>query len=86
MRGDSVNDGVSTIGLYNYDDDTAGMVFKQSSAKNFYMLVHYADAAPYPLQDTNEPTIALVRVYNGQGSVLATVSSERFSSRIPLLN
>lgn len=78
VRGDNVNDGVTSIGIYNYDDDTAGMVFKQSSPKNFYMLVHYADNSPYPLQNANEPTIALVRVYNGQGSVLASVSSDRF--------
>ena len=79
VRGDAVNDGVTEIGMFNYDDDTAGMVFKQSSAKTFYMLVHYEDGAPYPLQEDNEPVIGLVRVYNGQGSVLASVSSDRFS-------
>jgi hypothetical protein len=79
IRGRNVNDGVLSFRLYNYDDDTAGVVFKHSSAKQFYMAVHYEDNAPYPLQSNDGPAWAIVRVSGGQGEVLGQVRDDKFA-------
>lgn len=76
IRGAAVNDGATTFRFYNYDDDTAGIVFKFSAQKQFYMLAHYEDDAPYPLQAASGPTLAIVRVQSGQGAVIASVQKD----------
>lgn len=78
IRGDLVNDGATSFRLYNDDDDTVGIVFKHSTAKQFYMLVHHEDDAPYPLQNVSEATWSVVRVSLGQGSVLTQASGRKF--------
>ena len=79
VRGDSVNDGATEFELFNEDDDTAGIVFKQSSGKDFYLLAHYTDSAPYPLDSAAGPSLALVRVEFGQGKVLGQVYDDKYS-------
>ena len=81
IRGDAVNDGATHVRFYNEDDDTAGVVFKHSSSKEFYLVAHYQDDAPYPLQESTGTTIAVVRVDFGQGKVLADVQGEKFAFR-----
>jgi hypothetical protein len=79
VRGEAVNDGSTYITFFNEDDDTAGLVFKHSTAKSFYLLVHYDESAPYPLESRIGPNLALLRVDFGQGQVLAQVAKSSFA-------
>ena len=70
IKGKAVEDGVTTLSFYNYDDDAVGMVFQLSRNDTFYLVGHSSDSAPQPLNFLENPTIFLIRVENGVGEVL----------------
>jgi len=68
---DAIAQGVTTVDVYNEDDDAVGLVSNHDGDDTFYLLIHTADNAPEGLGGgRNQGTLILARVEGGTSSVL----------------
>lgn len=76
VQGDSIGDGELEASLWAYDDDAVGIAARVDDG-NFYALVYSEDSSPPPVWGVDEPTLMLLRVEDGEATVLAEESAER---------
>lgn len=71
INGVEVEDVLIEAGLFNYDNDTVGIVSHHNGDDTFYLLIHTADSAPPPVEAVNGGTVLLLRIEGGEPEVLA---------------
>ena len=76
INGVAIEDVFIEGSLFNYDNDTVGLVSHHDGDGTFYLLFHSADSAPPPVEVVNGGTLVLVRIEDGQPEILAEASAD----------
>lgn len=71
IRGEAVGQGGVEAEFVNEDDDTVGVVFAHNGRDTFYLAAYTEDNAPPPVGAIGQPTLFLLRVEDGEATVLA---------------
>lgn len=76
VTGDEIGDGLVRADMFAYDDDAAG-VAARVSRDGFYALVYSEDSSPPPVWGVDEGTLMLLRIEDGEATVLALDEASR---------
>lgn len=77
IRGDEIQQVVVRGDWSSQDDDTMGIVSNHNGSDTFYLLAYSEDSAPPPIDSVNNGAVlALIRVENGEPSLLKRVSAD----------
>ena len=71
-RGDHVGQGVTSVSLYNEDDDAIGLVACSNMDDTFYLVGHSRDSTPPGVGAIEQPTLFVMRVEAGEPDLLET--------------
>lgn len=73
ISGDDVGQGAVWATIYNYDNDTIGVVSNHDGDATFYLLFHSSDSVP-PGVEIDGSTLVLMRIDDGDAEVVGTAS------------
>jgi hypothetical protein len=71
VSGNLVGQGVTSVVMFESDDDAIGLTFSNDTNGNFYLAFYSGDSAPPPLGRVDRPGVFLLRVEKGSAEVLA---------------
>lgn len=87
IRGQILDEGVIVGNVGNTDNDAVGVVLNHNGSDTFYLAFHTSDRTPPPYQNSSvsDSTLGLVRVENGNATIMATTTvSALDDSTIPM--
>lgn len=70
VSGNDVGQGVTSVVMFENDDDALGLVFCNDTKGTFYLVFYTGDSAPPPVGRVDRPSVYLYRIQKGEAEIL----------------